>query len=89
MPRKFEPQVTRHRLRALSIEAYEHTVGVVHYSYSASVAPKDSKPLKVSGRWTEIYLKQDGRWLMISVSGRPDPQAPETQATGAATIPSR
>ncbi len=68
------PLVTQHHLQPLSIEVYNHTVGIVHYSYSANVVPKDSKPLAVTGKWTEIYLKQDGGWIMIGVSGRPDPR---------------
>lgn len=27
---------------------------------------------RVTGKWTEIYLKQGSQWVMIGVSGRPD-----------------
>lgn len=59
-------------LQPLSVEVYEHQVGVVHYSYVATVAPADAPPTKVTGRWTEVYLRQGQVWIMIAVSGRPD-----------------
>lgn len=74
------PQVTQYQLHPLSVEVYDHRVGVVHYSYSATVVPKGSQPLSVTGKWTEIYLKQDGAWIMIGVSGRPDLQQRSSSA---------
>lgn len=48
-------------------------VGVVHYSYVAEVQAGEQRTRKaVSGRWTEVYLKQGGAWQMIAVSGGPD-----------------
>jgi hypothetical protein len=49
-------------------------VGIVHYSYSASVLSKGSPTVVVTGKWTEVYLRQAGEWIMIAVSGRPDVQ---------------
>lgn len=66
------PVVTDYELTPLSIEVYDHTVGVVHYTYLASVTPKNAAPIRVTGRWSEVYLKQDALWVMISVSGKPD-----------------
>jgi hypothetical protein len=47
-------------------------VGVAHYSYSAMIARKGAAPINVTGKWSEVYLKQDGTWILISVSGKPD-----------------
>lgn len=71
------PAVTGYELTPLSIEVYDHIVGVVHYMYSASVTPntKNAVPLQVTGKWSEVYLKQDAQWVMISVSGKPDSPA--------------
>ena len=69
------PVLRAYELRPLSVRVYEGKVGVVHYTYSATVAPAGAAPVDVTGRWTEVYLKQDGKWLMISVSGRPDARA--------------
>lgn len=66
------PGVIAYQLTPLSIEVYDHTVGVVHYAYSASVKPKNTAPLQVTGKWSEVYLKQNAEWVMISVSGEPD-----------------
>jgi hypothetical protein len=66
------PVVEDYQLRPLSVEVYDHVAGIVHYTYSATVAPKGATSFRVTGRWTEIYLKKDGQWVMIGVSGRPD-----------------
>jgi len=68
------PEVREYALKPLSVQVYEEQVGVVHYSYSATIIPKGAAPLDVTGRWSEVYLKQGGVWLMISISGRPDVQ---------------
>lgn len=68
------PEVREYALKPLSVQVYEEQVGVVHYSYSATIIPKGAAPLDVTGRWSEVYLKQSGVWLMISISGRPDVQ---------------
>lgn len=66
------PVVKGYQLRPLSIEVYDHVAGIVHYTYSATVAPKGANSFRATGKWTEIYLKQAGQWVMIGVSGRPD-----------------
>jgi len=66
------PVVKDYQLRPLSIEVYDHVAGIVHYTYLATVVPKGASAFRVSGKWTEIYLKQSGQWVMIGVSGRPD-----------------
>ncbi len=74
------PAVTGYELVPLSVQVYEHTVGIVHYVYSASVTPKDAAPRRVTGKWSEVYLRQDGQWVMVSVSGRPDSPTGDSNA---------
>lgn len=66
------PVVTAYELTPLSIEVYDHTVGIAHYVYSASIAPNHAAPVRITGKWSEVYLKQNAQWVMISVSGKPD-----------------
>lgn len=66
------PALQSYELRPLSVQIYEGRVGVVHYSYRARLAAGT----EIRGQWTETYLKQGGAWLMISVSGRPQPLHP-------------
>jgi hypothetical protein len=67
------PEVVDYELRPLSVRVYQGVAGVVHYSYRATVVPSDAAGQVVTGRWTEVYLNQEGAWIMIAVSGRPDP----------------
>jgi len=64
------PRILTYRLEPLSVRVFDGTVGVVHYRYEAEVEGAGS----VRGRWTEVYLRHDGRWRMIAVSGGPDGQ---------------
>lgn len=66
------PMVKDYHLRPLSIEVYDHVVGIVHYTYATTVIPKGGTSMQITGKWTEIYLKQGSQWVMIGVSGRPD-----------------
>ena len=66
------PALREYNLCPLSIQIYDGQVGVVHYSYSATILPKNGQALAVTGKWSEVYLKHDGNWTMVSVSGRPD-----------------
>jgi hypothetical protein len=68
------PRLAGYELQPLSVEVYDQRVGVVHYAYTATLMPADGRPREVRGRWTEVYLMQEGAWRMISVSGRPNPQ---------------
>ncbi|MEY9180893.1 hypothetical protein ABIG06_002749 [Bradyrhizobium sp. USDA 326] len=51
---------------------FDGKVGVVHYTYVAEVESSTNASKTVSGRWSEMYLRKDGQWSMISVSGGPD-----------------
>lgn len=66
------PTISEYHLQPLAIQVYDGFVGIVHYTYSAVLAPEAAAPFQVSGKWSEIYLKQSGQWIMIGVSGRPD-----------------
>ena len=66
------PGVLHYRLEPLGVRVYEGTVGVVHYRYEATVEPRSGEPVRVTGKWTEVYMKKGQRWLMVSVSGRPN-----------------
>src|SRR5512136_526709 len=62
-----DPKIVDFHLFPLSVEVYDGIVGVAHYGFEAEVAALREKTEKVSGRWTEVYLKKDNVWLMISV----------------------
>ena len=55
-----------------SVRVYKDDTGVVHYSYTATVGQGNATGIQVSGKWTEVYVREDGQWRMIAVSGRPD-----------------
>lgn len=74
------PELKDYALSPLSVQVYEHLVGIVHYSYQATVEPRGPAPLDVTGKWTEVYLWQNNEWMMVAVSGRPD-SSPETGPT--------
>lgn len=66
------PAVLSYRLQPLSINVFDGVVGVVHYSYVAEVKSEANVSKNVAGRWSEVYIRKNGEWLMISVSGGPD-----------------
>jgi hypothetical protein len=65
------PRLTRYALEPLSVRVYEGNVGVVHYRYEATVESQQGEPIRVAGKWTEVYTKKEQRWLMVAVSGQP------------------
>lgn len=67
------PALEEYELFPHSVRIYDNVVGVVHYSYQATVHPHGAASLGVTGKWTEVYLKQGDEWRMISVSGVPKP----------------
>lgn len=66
------PRIIWYQLHPLGVEVFENKVGIVHYCYSANLSAEKSGPLVITGKWTEVYLRQGDKWTMISVSGRPD-----------------
>ncbi|WP_186421155.1 nuclear transport factor 2 family protein [Bosea sp. CS1GBMeth4] len=68
------PRVLSYELRPLGIAIFDGKVGVAHYTYVAEVESGVNGARTVSGRWSEVYLRQEEQWAMISVSGGPDGQ---------------
>lgn len=66
------PRVLSYELQPLSIVVFDGVAGVVHYTYVADVESSPNVSETVSGRWSEMYLRKNGSWIMISVSGGPD-----------------
>ncbi|ADZ72653.1 nuclear transport factor 2 family protein [Polymorphum gilvum] len=66
------PRILGHRLEPLAVSVFEDMVGVVHYRYEADVETTAGAGRSVTGRWSEVYLRRNGEWTMISVSGGPD-----------------
>jgi hypothetical protein len=67
-----DARVARYQLQPLSVRVYDGEVGVVHYRYAATVVREGGAAVPVAGGWTEVYLKRQGDWVMLAVSGRPD-----------------
>lgn len=41
----------------------------VHYYYTQVSEGKDGKPITERGRWTDILMKKDGKWMLIGDHG--------------------
>lgn len=67
------PRLVRYELEPLSVRVYEGSTGIAHYRYEATVESSDGQPTQVRGRWTEVYVKRGPHWLMVAVSGKPNP----------------
>ena len=76
------PALGAYRLVPLSLRVYAGHTGVVHYAYAATVHPEHGPPGQVQGRWTEVYVRQDGQWQMVAVSGQPDERAGQAPSRG-------
>jgi ketosteroid isomerase-like protein len=44
-------------------------IAIVFLSYQSIVANKEGTEKEEQGKWTEIYKKTDGKWLIISETG--------------------
>jgi hypothetical protein len=66
------PPIVRYQLYPWGVTVYGDTVGVAHYSYRAELETAGGGTQVVTGRWTEVYLQDQGRWLMVAVHGGPD-----------------
>jgi hypothetical protein len=66
------PRVLSYSLQPLAVSVVDGIVGVVHYTYEAEVESASEGATRVSGRWTEVYMRTNDEWLMVSVSGGPD-----------------
>jgi hypothetical protein len=70
------PDLREYQIHPLSVKVYASHTGVVHYAYEAKVASEQGEPTRVTGKWTEVYVKQGGMWLMVAVGGRPETKTP-------------
>lgn len=66
------PRVLSYELQPLSISVFDGMAGVVHYTYAAEIESGANASRTIAGRWSEMYLRKNGEWTMISVSGGPD-----------------
>lgn len=41
----------------------------VHYYYTQVNEDKDGKPITEKGRWTDILMKKEGKWLLVGDHG--------------------
>ena len=55
----------------------EGSTAVVHYYYSMAAEDREGKHKTTHGRWTDILVKQGGKWLFISWRGGRDPRLNE------------
>ena len=46
----------------------------VHYYYEQVTEGSDGKPNTESGRWTDILMKKDGKWVMVGDHGGKNPK---------------
>lgn len=49
-------------------------IAVVHYNYTVASENSKQERESVSGRYTDILVKEDGRWLFLSWAGGDYPQ---------------
>lgn len=60
-----------YELHPVGIEVYDGKIGIAHYTYTASIS-EDGVTRKVTGRWTESYLKQNDKWILVGEQGGQD-----------------
>lgn len=49
-------------------------IAVVHYRYQVAVENYKKERETVAGRWTDVLIKEGGRWLFITWAGGDDPK---------------
>ena len=53
------------------------STAVAHYYYSTATEDRDGKRETTHGRYTDVLVKQDGKWLFIAWRGGDDPRLNE------------
>jgi hypothetical protein len=53
------------------------STAVAHYYYSTAAEDRDGKRETTHGRYTDVLVKQDGKWLFIAWRGGDDPRLNE------------
>jgi ketosteroid isomerase-like protein len=57
-------------MQPLSIKIYGN-VAIVHYYYSQIYKDAEGKEKTETGRWTDVFMKQGDKWLLIGDHGGP------------------
>lgn len=57
-------------IQPVAIKIHDN-IAIVHYYYSNVVKDAEGKEKNVSGRWTDILMKQGDKWVMIGDHGGP------------------
>ncbi|MFA8433779.1 MAG: DUF4440 domain-containing protein [Marinifilaceae bacterium] len=63
-------KVVLYEIKPVAISVYGD-VAVIHYYYSQVVQYKPEKKHHEEGRWTDILMKQGGKWMLIGDHGGP------------------
>lgn len=66
--------VLEHELFPLSITVTDN-VAVVHYRYRIASEDRDKKREVVTGRYTDVLVREGSRWLIITTVGGDDPRS--------------
>lgn len=53
------------------------STAVAHYYYSTATEDREGKRETTHGRYTDVLVKEDGKWLFIAWRGGDDPQPDE------------
>ena len=69
------PAVTDYEFVPLSVQIYDRHCRSCVLHVRGNSRPRDALSQRVTGKWSEVYLRKDNQWVMISVSGRPDSPA--------------
>ena len=59
-------------LKPVAIDIHDN-FALVHYYYTKAYKDTEGKHQTEGGRWTDIYMKEGGTWLLICDHGGPDP----------------
>lgn len=66
-------RLLEYKLHPLGISIYDNRVGIANYRYNANIRDLQKNIRKIGGRWTEIYLRKNGNWILIGVHGDTEP----------------
>lgn len=62
-------QIVEYNLIPKQVKVVDECVGMAHYVYEVQLLRADDSLMRIKGRWSEVYMKKDGRWVMISAQG--------------------
>lgn len=61
-------RLTDYQIMPYTIKAYPD-FGFIHYLLNYTITDKDGKATKHTERWTDVWEKKDGKWVMIADHG--------------------